>query len=154
MTLDYIRERVEVDPATGCWVWSLCVNKVTGYGVTRWEGKARNAHRLAYKLANGDPGPLQVNHCCGNRRCCNPDHLYAGTQKQNIADAIRHGTHSKPPRLRGSENGFSKLTEDEVRDIRRRHAAGEAGRALAREFGVSATSIRRIHRRQAWAWVD
>ena len=148
----YITDRVKIDPETGCWVWRASVGS-HGYG-NAWDGKkACTAHRLSYARAFGDPGKLQVNHKCGNRRCCNPEHLYAGTQAENMADKKKHGTYTPPPIKKGEDVTNSKLTEKQVLDIRRRRAEGERGVDLAREFGVTPDAICLIHKRKNWGWL-
>ena len=156
--MNYITERTEIDPETGCWVWQGSVAS-HGYG-NAWfalpgesKKKVRTAHRLSYTLAYGDPGKLQVNHKCGNRRCCNPEHLYAGTQKENVADTRKHGRHSAPPIIKGEDRTDSKFTEKQVLEIRRRRAEGERGVDLAREFGVGPDTICAIHKRKNWGWL-
>ena len=156
--MDYIKARSEIDPETGCWVWQLSVGS-HGYGNAYFalpgesKKKIRTAHRLSYTLAYGDPVKLQVNHKCGNRRCCNPEHLYAGTQAENIKDAKKHGTFSKPPIKKGEDGTNSKLTEKQVLEIRRRRAEGERGVDLAKEFGVGPDTICAIHKRKNWGWL-
>ena len=148
----FINDRVQIDPDTGCWVWKLSVGS-HGYGNAYYKKKIQTAHRLSYKLAYGDPGKLQVNHRCGNRRCCNPEHLYAGTQAENMADKKKHGTYTPPPIKKGEDVTNSKLTEKQVLDIRRRRAEGEKGVDLAKEFGVGPDTICAIHKRRNWGWL-
>jgi hypothetical protein len=82
-------------------------------------------HRVAYELARG-PIPLatQVQHACGVRLCCNPEHLVL------VADVP--------------------LTPDQVRAIRDRAARGDSYRDIGREYGVSRTTVGNIARRRAW----
>ena len=109
---------------------------------------------MAYRLFVGDPGELYVLHKCGNKKCCNPDHLYAGTPKENYDDMVEHGTVFLPPKGSAAKNqfGHSSLTEDDVREIRRRREAGERG--IHKDYGVSPSTICLIHKRKQWAWVE
>jgi hypothetical protein len=76
----------------GCWTWQGAVDSVNGYGVFRWRGKPRKAHRVAYAIAHGyTPAGLVVMHTCDNPPCVNPDHLVLGTQLGNVHDAITKG---------------------------------------------------------------
>ena len=76
---------VKADAASGCWIWTR--SKTHGYGQLVYGGKRRKAHRFAWELANGPiPPDKWILHKCHNRYCCNPDHLYAGTPKDNVRD--------------------------------------------------------------------
>lgn len=80
----------------GCWGWTGATR--SGYGVLNVRGTVLYAHRISYKIAHGEiPPGLRVLHHCDNPPCARPDHLYAGTQLDNIHDAIRRG------RWRGNE---------------------------------------------------
>jgi hypothetical protein len=82
---------VPADPNTGCWNWTKHLSG-GGYGAFKIEGIMRPAHRVSYELFWGEiPDGLQVCHRCDNKRCINPDHLFLGTQKDNIADCIKKG---------------------------------------------------------------
>lgn len=88
-----IRERVtEVDRgySTPCWVWQRA--KFTdGYGTFRYNDKQWRVHRLAYTVFVGPIGDALVCHRCDQRDCCNPDHLYLGTQQANMRDMSIRG---------------------------------------------------------------
>lgn len=100
------------------------------YGYFRVGDKNRRAHRVAYEFANGQiPKGLVVRHKCDNTRCCNPDHLEIGTQKDNVRDTRERG---RAVFVQGSRVGSSKLQ----RNRRLTSAAGSRrGRASARSRG-------------------
>lgn len=70
-----IQRRVEVD-ANGCWIWTGCLDKGSGYGRIQVDHKTGYSHRVAYELLVGQiPDGLELDHLCRVRACCNPDHL-------------------------------------------------------------------------------
>ena len=81
----------------------------------------------------------------GNRANCKLSNLYWGTKKQNAADKVRHGT-----RTTGSKQTNSKLTENQVREIRAARRRGESLAALAKRFGISKARVSQIVLRQSW----
>jgi hypothetical protein len=124
-----------------------------GYHVVSHDGRLWSHHRWTWEQAHGPvPDGLVVMHLCDNRSCIRLDHLALGTQAENLAMACERGSRT-PPDVRGEEVGTHKLTEEEVRDIRDRWDAGESKRALGREFGVSATNIGYVVRRESWKHV-
>jgi hypothetical protein len=127
-----------------CWLWTGYCDK-GGYGTFRCDGKHFTAHRFAYHLANGEvpTPPLVIRHKCIHKNCVNPEHLEPGTQLENQQDRVRDGTTPT-----GSRNPFSKLTEAQVLEIRRRH--NEIGKLLAAEFNVSRTTISCVINRTLW----
>lgn len=75
----------------GCWNWVAAKNNC-GYGLTHFDGKRISAHRLSFQLANGViPGGMQVLHRCDNRACVNPEHLFLGSNRDNMLDMLAKG---------------------------------------------------------------
>lgn len=125
-----------VDRGDGCWLWKQSVGS-HGYGQTINRGRVTVAHRVAWELTNGPiPPDKEVCHTCDNRRCCNPAHLFLGTRADNMADAKNKGR-----TMRGEKQNFAKLTEDDVREIRRRRNLGEARKTIAQDFGITPTTV-------------
>jgi hypothetical protein len=135
-----------------CWTWEGATAR--GYGRLAVEGVLRQAHRVAYELFVGPiPAGLFVCHRCDNRRCCNPDHLFLGTQSDNIADMDRKGRRQNRVSA-GTANPRARLTEQNVVEIRRRHKGNYGdGIRLAREFGVSKDAISDIVCGRTWRTV-
>ena len=149
-----------------CWEWQLSVSG-SGYGQFQLAGKPRKAHRIAYYLGHGiEPGEYLVCHSCDNTLCCNPSHLFLGTAGDNAADrngkgrnnppaGWRSGRRTHPERTaRGERVGGSKLTTDQVRDIRALYAAGgTTQQELGDRFGVKRETIGYVIRGDNWLHV-
>lgn len=134
--------------AGDCWVWRGHVDSL-GYGRFAY-GNENKAHRISYAVFVGEiPAGMKVLHKCDNRQCVNPDHLFLGTQTDNMRDMASKGR-GVYPSLRGQRNPMARLTQDQVNEIRGAVAAGEAQRAMCAKYGVSPMTISRIVRRETW----
>lgn len=86
----------KVDKTEECWNWTAATRN-SGYGCIKVNGKVQDSHRLSWSLVNGDiQNGLFVLHRCDNRLCVRPDHLFLGTQKDNMRDATSKGRMSVP----------------------------------------------------------
>lgn len=125
----------------GCWEWGASrIRK--GYGSLGFKGKTCRSHRVAWELTYGEiPEGLHVLHSCDNPPCCNPNHLFLGTNLDNARDkeAKGRGNHSK-----GENHYAAKLTDKQVAEIRDKFNRGIRKSQLAREYKVSKVHINRI----------
>lgn len=137
--------KVDIQGPDECWPWNAGRNG-RGYGQFKLNGRARSAHRVAFELHHQrSPIGTAVCHTCDVKLCCNPAHLYDGSNAQNVADAVARGLHP-----RGERHGRSKLTEVQVTAMRRLFEEGATLANLARQFSVSDVTAGRICRRQIW----
>lgn len=137
----------KADRSNDCWVWTSGKSS-NGYGLVKRDSRTQYAHRVAYELTYG-PIPAGsghhgtvVAHRCDNRACCNPQHLFLATQKENIADRDAKGRQGKAER-----HGRAKLTKADVLAIR---SAIGTQQAIAAAHGVTQQQVSRIRRREKW----
>lgn len=133
----------------GCLEWQRGRTS-KGYGMVRFEGQDVRSHRLAFRLAFGtfaDRLGLQVLHKCDNPPCCNPQHLWAGTGRENQQDKVSKGRHAPQ---HGSKNNHARLTEEQVRDVIARCERGQLQREVAAAYGISQPSVSKIVNRATW----
>jgi hypothetical protein len=139
------------------WMGSMQTNGYGrfAYGTKQGGDRAQEpAHRVSYRMYVGAiPDKMFVCHRCDNPVCVNPDHLFVGTQFDNMRD--NHWSRRNPELVsRGSKNGLSVLNEAVVKEIRRLHATTGAGCAeLAKMFGVSKSTTSCILLRKTWGHV-
>jgi hypothetical protein len=131
------------------WLGRIIESKGTDpRGQLYWRGRTRLAHQVAYELGVGPiPEGLQVNHQCHMSTCCNPRHLEAGTQKDNMRDMDAAGRRVNP-KYRGIV-----LTPEKVVLIRRHRKLGLHISYLAEVFGVSEVCIQKVVEYRSWTWV-
>ncbi|PBB75193.1 hypothetical protein CK227_10400 [Mesorhizobium sp. WSM4308] len=140
---EFIASALESDMRE-CIIWPF--GKSDGYG----KFGSTYAHRFICEQKHG-PSPSDIHeaaHGCGNASCVNHRHLRWALPKENSADRLVHGTH-----ILGEKCGTSKLTSDDVKEIRRLHGK-VTGAELSRRYGVGQMQISRILRRQRWGWLD
>ena len=130
---------------SGCMIWTGCVD-ANGYGKIGYGGKMHLAHRLSYESVNGKiPDGMHVCHKCDTPSCVNPDHLFLGTQADNISDMVSKGRGAI-----GAKYHRSNLTDEKVKAIK---ADIRTQDVIANEYGVSRTNISAIKTGRAWAHV-
>lgn len=153
-----------VQKSEGCWLWQGPPDKSTGYGSMMVQYRRWGAHRLSWALNLGPiPCGMSVLHRCDVRLCVKPEHLFLGTQADNMADMARKGRAASGDRNgrrlhpgsvpRGENHGGAKLTDADVRDIRKLLREGARNKDLAARFGVHPDQIWRIKTGRLWSHV-
>ncbi|MEK7124778.1 MAG: HNH endonuclease signature motif containing protein [Patescibacteria group bacterium] len=138
----------------GCWEWTGSVT-TTGYGQLFFRGTLHKAHRLAYLLTHGSiPDGKLIAHKCDNTKCFNPEHIYAGTRKDNIWDSIAHGKLKNKhaallEREKVSVNKRKSKTERAIL-IRTLSALGTSYSNISRSFRIDKAAISRIVNRKTY----
>jgi len=133
----------KVEKGPGCWLWKGSVN-AHGYGNFTLNKKYVAAHRGAYLLLVGEiPVDIYVLHRCDNRRCVNPDHLFLGTQKDNIQDAI------SKKRFKWNLKG-SPLSRETAYQIKECLLKGIPQLEIAKTFKIARTTVSAINTGQNW----
>jgi len=142
-----------IDP-DACWKWQGTISAY-GYGLLSVDRQNRFAHRVIWELTHGPiPDGMCVCHTCDVRDCVNPNHLWLGTNDENMHDMSMKGRASRQGHASpGESNPSAKLTEDQVREIRRKDAEGMNRPALAAEYGVRYDAIWRIVTRRDWVHI-
>lgn len=142
-----------VATSDGCWEWKGGIAS-PGYGAFTVGNRYTLAHRYQWARHNGPiPKGLFVLHRCDNRSCVRPDHLFVGTQAENLRDMRAKGR-ERYRGLQGEAHGRAKLTTAEVVEIRRLHREeGWSGLRLAAYYGMGRTSIYHILRNINWRHV-
>lgn len=136
-----------VETGRGCWLWSAGKDK-DGYGQF-WDGKRRTrAHIFSYEAHRGPvPEGALVCHTCDNPSCVRPDHLFVGTNTDNMRDMVSKGRGARRP---GEANPMARLTAEQVAYVRAGCKVRGDQRRIARELGVSPATINLIVRERTW----
>ncbi len=136
---------------TPCWEWKF-YRLQSGYGQVRFHGKDFVSHKLSWIFHRWEvPKGMKVCHHCDNPPCVNPDHLFIGTNKDNIDDAKKKGRLVSSP---GSLNGFALMDEEKVSSMRREWIPYKVPAwKLAKKYNLSLTQTERILRHEAWTHI-
>lgn len=158
--------KAEVGAKEDCWPWGASMNP-NGYGWFRVDGRSQLAHRIAWRIEHGEvPAGMCILHHCDNPSCVNPDHLFVGTQRDNIRDMDkkrRRGlSKATPPVLVGNANPACKLPDESVVALRRDYRLMKRGpgghprwgemRRLVEKYGIDDSRIRKIARGDRCEW--
>ena len=138
LTQEFVQNRIlsrcvnEDGPlSTPCLVWKGGHTRMR-YAAITFRGERQRLHRIMYEFANGPiPPDLHVLHKCDRPLCCNPEHLFLGRAMDN----------------------YSKLTADEVRQIKMKIADGATNKELAKAYRVDTDTIWNIRRGRNWKHV-
>lgn len=150
-------KHVGTEDANGCIPWMASRSKnrfgkpTYGQLTYRLNGKSKtyNTHRLAWLFAFGEiPTGMHVLHRCDNPICLNPDHLFLGTNADNMEDRNKKG------RTKGCTGGEqhpkAKMTDAKVKKMRRQFAEGVRIYVLAKQYGIRQVTVAKIVYRRTW----
>jgi len=163
------RSAIKYYNGTPCLNWTKSLD-TSGYGRLQINKKLIRAHRFAYETTYGKiPKGMCVCHHCDNPICCEPTHLFLGTQKDNMVDKYRknrqsrigaynpatgnnHGSHTHPERVaRGERQHLSKFTKEQIIKIRNEYdPIKNSSYKLAKKYDVYSSTILRIINKKTW----
>lgn len=132
-----------------CWEWTRSATH--GYGELRVRKHKFRSNRVVLTWKLGRTTQLDACHTCDNPPCCNPAHLFEGTKKQNMQDAVKKGR-TKGIRV-GSKNGYAKLDEELVRQAKLMLRAGIKQKVVAAKLNVRQCTISQINTGYTWSHV-
>jgi hypothetical protein len=143
---EILMDKIFPEPNTGCWLWGGS-NGNHGYGQINFGG-TECAHRFIYKLYVGKiPKGLFVCHSCDNRLCVNPNHLFLGTNLDNVNDMVYKKRHAF-----GDRSGQRVLDSKLVVDIRKMHSCGFTIYRIAKIVGVDYSTIWHAIKQTTWKY--
>lgn len=141
---------------TGCWNWIASIRGKSGYGAFKLNGLVVDAHRVSWMIHKGEiqKGKF-VCHTCDNRLCVNPDHLFLGTQEDNMQDCVNKGRLVTPIGIQ-FEKGYKppnrSLPDDKIKIVK--NAISQRGdkslKQVAKDLGVKYQLIRDVNSQRAY----
>jgi hypothetical protein len=142
--LDLFWSKVEIKGEDDCWCW-IGEKNSNGYGTLRKYGRKLAAHRISWEIENAVeiPSGLVVCHKCDNPLCVNPNHLFIGTQKENMEDAAKkHRLHKTSPS--GINAARAKLNQETLKQLRNDYLGGVFYKDLSKKYNLSGVCIHKI----------
>lgn len=131
------------EPFSGCWLWTGNQRSNAGYGGFSIKHTSYSAHRISWELHRGEiPNGKQILHKCDTPACVNPDHLFVGTQSENVIDCAKK---RRTPRI---------LSADQVREIRHMISQGVSYTKISDQTGVNITHITKIRHNKIYSYVS
>ena len=141
-------DKYEECPTTGCFLWTAAL---TNTGYAKHTGLIKG-HRFAWERKHGPvPDGLFVCHHCDTRSCVNPDHMFLGTNRDNMDDMVRKGR--SIGKNQGAGHGLTKFTDDSIRELRLLRSQGWTYDALAEYYEVGKSTVARIITGKVWSHV-
>jgi len=153
----------KVQKTDSCWMWTAS-KRYKGYGAFIWKDKdgriiQGRAHRFSWTIHKGDiPEGIFVLHHCDQPACVNPEHLFLGTNQDNVNDKMKKGRHVKAETYgpgkykRGKDHHRTKLTSDTILRIRNDYPSLSFSR-IAKKYSISISHAYAIVKRKAWKHV-
>lgn len=143
--------KVDVRGLTECWPWKASIS-TWGYGSFWLDGRNINASQAAYLFGKGPTDGLSVLHRCDNPPCCNPGHLFLGTQGDNVRDCQRKGRgRGHFTNVKVHPRYSAKLNPEIIAEAKRLYATGVSQVELGKRYGVHSSTMSRAIRGEKWA---
>lgn len=144
-------EKVEPVTESGCWLWTASTNR-SGYGQFMIKPRPYLAHRVSWSLLRGSiPEGMHVLHKCDTPACVNPDHLFLGTDADNVKDMYAKGRQGLGNRLCGERHGMAKIPVDVVKAVFLADSGTQ--KQIAERFGITESSVNAIRSGRQWSSV-
>lgn len=146
-TKERLLNSIEIDEQSNCWNWTKAKHR-QGYGHTAYKSKYILAHRLSWIIFIGDiPENNNICHKCDNPSCINPDHLFIGTQTDNVKDCKNK---NRAHKSHGEKHLWTKLTKSQVDEIRSEDSKKYTRYELAEKYNISYSGIVCILKNRCW----
>ncbi len=148
-----LKAKIDIKGEDECWPWTACIG-TWGYGSFWLEGKNLNSSRAAYLLMVCDvPKDKVVCHSCDNPACCNPKHLWIGTQGDNVRDCATKGRAKGHFSETNHPRHLAKLTPEAVIEARRLWKSGVSQSEIARLWKMDSSTISRAVKGNSWGHI-